>query len=69
MGFLLLFGELRDVAESHKVGGIWAAAGSVGEAPGQGETGSEVQIYSSTHSSAIVSHSNVTLQMQFQALP
>lgn len=59
-GFLLLFGELRDVAEPQ--GGVhWAAAGSVGEALGRGEIGPEVQIHSSMHSSAIVSHSNVTL--------
>lgn len=64
-GSLLLFGELRDVAETQ--GGVHrAAAGSVGEASGRGEIGPEVQIHSSMHSSAIVSHLNVTLQKQLQ---
>lgn len=52
--------------QSHKVGHTRAAAGSAGEALDQGEIGPEVQIYSSIHSSAIVSHSNVTLQKQLQ---
>lgn len=64
-GFLLLFGELRDVAEPQ--GGVhWAAAGSVSEASGRGEIGPEVQVHSCMHSPAIVSHSNVTLQKQLQ---
>lgn len=52
--------------QSHKVGRTQAAAGCGGEALDQGEIGPEVQIYSSMHLSAIVSHSNVTLQKQPQ---
>lgn len=59
-GFLLFFGELRDVSEPQ--GGTHrAAADSVGAASGQGESRPEVK-----HSSAIVSHSNVTLRKQLQ---
>lgn len=47
-GFLLLFGELRDVAEPQ--GGVhWAAAGSVGEASDRGEIEPEVQSFFCIH--------------------